>query len=68
MVGQTESQVDTEWWHSKLIYSTLYKDIWDIAAQYVIARRRKVQKTVYFQYSKSQKEHIQIYLSTPNGA
>ena len=28
-----------------------------ISAQYVKARRRKVWKTVYFQYSKSQKGH-----------
>ena len=55
--GRTESQTDTECWHSNLIYSTLNKVIWKISAQYVKARRRKVWKTVYFQYSKSQKGH-----------
>ena len=57
MDGRTESQTDTEWWHSNLIYCTLNKVIWKFLAQYVQANRRKVRKTVYFQYSKSKNGH-----------
>ena len=57
MDGPTESQTGIECWQSNLIYSTLNKVIWKILSQYVKARRRKVWKTVYFQYSKSQKGH-----------
>ena len=46
---QTQSD-DTRTW-------SLNKVIWKISAQYVKERRRKVWKTVYFQYSKSQKGH-----------
>ena len=55
MDGWTESQADAEWWYQNLIYSTLNKVIWKISAQYVKERRRKMRKTVYFQYSKFQK-------------
>ena len=55
MEGRTQSQMDTEWWDSNLIYSTLNKVIWKNSAQYVKARRRKVRKTVYFQYFKFEK-------------
>ena len=57
MDGRTESQTDTELWHSNLIYSTENKVICKISAQYVKACKRKVRKTVYFQYSKFQKGH-----------
>ena len=57
MDGWTESQADAEWWYKNLIYSTLNTVIWELSAQYVKERRRKVRKTVYFQYSKSQKGH-----------
>ena len=53
----TESQTDTELWHSNLIFCTLNKIICKVSAQYVKARRRKVQKTVYFQYSDFEKGH-----------
>ena len=57
MEGRTESQTYTELWHSNLIFYTLNKVICKVSAQYVKARGRKVQKTVYFQYSKFQKGH-----------
>ena len=57
MDGRTESQTDTELWPSNLIFCTLNKVICKVLAQYVKARRRKVQKTVYFQYSDFQKGH-----------
>ena len=49
---QTQSD-DTRTWCTV----HLDKVIWKISAQYVKERRRKVRKTVYFQYSKSQKGH-----------
>ena len=58
MDGRMESKADAEWWYKNLIYSTLNKVIWEISVQYVKERRRKVRKTVYFQYSKSQKGHF----------
>ena len=57
MDGRTESQTDTELLHPNLIFCTLNKVICKVSAQYVKARRRKVQKTVYFQYSGFQKGH-----------
>ena len=57
MDGRTESQTDTDLWHSYLIFCTLNKVMCKIAAQYVKVRMRKVQKTGYFQYSKFQKGH-----------
>ena len=58
MDGRTESQTDTELWHSNLIFCTLNKVIFKVSAQYVKARTmRKVQKTGYFQYSDFQKAH-----------
>ena len=57
MDGRTDSQTDTELWHSNLIFCTLKKVVCKVLAQYVKARRRKVQKTVYFQYSDFQKGH-----------
>ena len=55
MDGRTEIQTDTELWHSNLIYRTLHKVICKISAQYVKARRRKVQKTMYYKYASFQK-------------
>ena len=52
--GRTESQTGTEL-YLNLIYSTLKKVICKISAQYVKACKRKMWKTVYFQYSKFQK-------------
>ena len=57
MDRRTESQTDTELLYSNLIFCTLNKVICKVTAQYVKARRRKVQKTVYFQYSMFQKGH-----------
>ena len=57
MDGRTDSQTDTELWHSNMIFCTLNKVICKVSAQYVKARRRKVQKTVYFQYSDFQNGH-----------
>ena len=56
--GRTESQTDTELWHSNLIFFTLNKVICKVSAQYVKAcTRKKVQKTGYFQYSDFEKGH-----------
>ena len=44
MDGRTESQTDTELRHSNLIFRKLNKVIRKVSAQYVKARRRKVQK------------------------
>ena len=57
MDGRMESQTDTELWHSNLIFCTLKKVICKVSAQYVKARRRKVQTTVYLKYSDFQKGH-----------
>ena len=57
MKGRTESQTYTELCHSNLIFCTLNKVICKVSAQYIKARGRKVQKTVYFKYSQFQKGH-----------
>ena len=47
MDGRTESQTDTELWHSNLIWSALNKVICKIAVQYVKACKRKVRKPIF---------------------
>ena len=55
--GITPTKIDTNWQHSNLICSTVKKVICKILAQYVKTCKRKVRKTVYFQYSKFKKGH-----------
>ena len=51
------SKIDANWRHSNLICSTEKQSYMQISAQYVKGCKRKVRKTVYFQYSKFEKGH-----------
>ena len=53
--GITPTNIDVYWQHSTWSVLQYDKVICKISAQYIKACRRKVRKTVYFQYSKFQK-------------
>ena len=55
--GKTPTEIDANWRHSNLICSTVKQSHMQISAQYVKACKRKVRKTVYFEYSKFTKRH-----------